>query len=392
MRRACTGQHCERCVHQPTRWSTLPSHVATRPPPPPLESEASEVASRHSHSGLAQPGSRWAVMSCAPRRVETPSPDGPADLEMFRTRTGRPVRVPRDFSLSVVLLPDWGNTRHGRAGTQLASGAFASMHFPHSDLLPRADAPRDSPSLADSSEEGPTDSETGQLVAPTSRSLETSCLFPGWDVKVLGDIPQEVVDTITSARAPSMRHAYALKWRETREEKTPGSARSASCSPFFRKGWSKGCLPPPSKSMLLRSLPTTTPWKGSRWRSMTGSSGSLGGQEDWILHAPPPPPFFTLLVSVSSAHSTTAGPVRAFADSRAEVPKKNSTPACTGLHHEGWGPTHISVNDLCLKFGPADSQIILRPWPGYVPKVLTTPFRARWWACKRFPRRRQTQP
>ncbi len=56
-RRACTGpygQHCDRCVHQPTRWSTLPSHVTTHPSPPPLESEASEVASRHSYPGLAQ--------------------------------------------------------------------------------------------------------------------------------------------------------------------------------------------------------------------------------------------------------------------------------------------------------------------------------------------------
>ncbi len=60
------GQYCDRCIHQPTRWSTLPSHVATRPPPPPLESEASEVASRHSHSRFAQPGSQRAVMSCAP--------------------------------------------------------------------------------------------------------------------------------------------------------------------------------------------------------------------------------------------------------------------------------------------------------------------------------------
>ncbi len=61
MRRAHIGlyrQHCDGCVHQPTRWSTLPSHVAIRPPPPPLESEASEVASRHSHSGLVQPDSR----------------------------------------------------------------------------------------------------------------------------------------------------------------------------------------------------------------------------------------------------------------------------------------------------------------------------------------------
>ncbi len=68
-RRARTGlyrQHCDRRVHHPTRWSKLPLHVVTRPPPPPLESEASEVALRHSHSRLAQPDSRRAVTSCAP--------------------------------------------------------------------------------------------------------------------------------------------------------------------------------------------------------------------------------------------------------------------------------------------------------------------------------------
>ncbi len=170
--------------------------------------------------------------------METPSPDGPADLETFRTRTGRPVYVPRDVSLPVVLLPDRGNTRHGRTGTQLAAGPSQVCISPsepsrtytvqdqggrgadhargailaHPDLVPRADAPRDSPSLADSSEEESTDSEMGHLVAPASRPLETSCLVPGRDVEVLGDLPQEVCDTITSARAPSTRHAYALKW------------------------------------------------------------------------------------------------------------------------------------------------------------------------------------
>ncbi len=88
----------------------------------------------------------------------------------------------------------------------------------YQDLVPRADAPRDSPSLADSSEEGSTDSETGHLMAPASRPLETSGLVPRRDAEVLGDLPQKkkkkkkVVDTITSARAPSTRHAYALKW------------------------------------------------------------------------------------------------------------------------------------------------------------------------------------
>ncbi len=197
-RRARTGpygQHCDRCVHQPTRWSTLPSHVATRPPPPPLESEASEVASRHSYSGLAQPDSRRAVTSCAPRRVETPSPDGPAGPSQVCISPSEPSRT------------DTVQGQGGR-GADPPRGAILA----HPDLVPRADAPRDSPSLADSSEEGSTDSETGHLMAPASRPLETSCLVPGRDAEVLGDLPQEAVDTITSARAPSTRHAYALKW------------------------------------------------------------------------------------------------------------------------------------------------------------------------------------
>ncbi|KAI2643070.1 enzymatic polyprotein [Labeo rohita] len=35
----------------------------------------------------------------------------------------------------------------------------------------------------------------------------------------------------------------------------------------------------------------------------------------------------------------------------------------------------FSVNEACLEFGPADSHVVLRPRPGYVPKVPTTPFR-----------------
>ncbi|KAL0187587.1 hypothetical protein M9458_014686, partial [Cirrhinus mrigala] len=35
----------------------------------------------------------------------------------------------------------------------------------------------------------------------------------------------------------------------------------------------------------------------------------------------------------------------------------------------------LSVDSLCLEFGPASSHVVLRPRPGYVPKVPTTPFR-----------------
>ncbi len=95
----------------------------------------------------------------------------------------------------------------GGRGADPARGTILA----HPDLAPRADAPRDSPSLADYSEEGSTDSETGHLVAPASRPLETSCLVPGRDAEVLGDLPQEGVYTITSASTLSTRHAYVLK-------------------------------------------------------------------------------------------------------------------------------------------------------------------------------------
>ncbi len=349
------GQHCDCCVHQPTRWSTLPSHVATRPPPPPLESEASEVASCHSHSGLAQPGSRRAVTSCAPRRVETPSPDGPADLETFRASSGRPVCVPRDLSLPVVFLADRGNTRHGCTGTQLAAGPSQVCVPPsepsrtdtvqdqggrgaglargavlaHSDLVPRTDAPRDSPSLADSSEEGSTDSETGHLMAPASRPLETSCLVPGRDAEVLGDLPQGVVDTITSARAPSTRHTYALKWNLFVEWCSSHRENPRKCPirvvlSFLQQGLERRLSLSTLKVYVAAIAANHEPLQTVELKFLSMKT----------------------LLLLALASIKRVGDLHAFL-----------------------------VDDSCLEFGPADSQVILRPRPGYVPKVPTTPFR-----------------
>jgi len=96
----------------------------------------------------------------------------------------------------------------GGRGTDLSSCAVLAQL----DLVPRIHAPHDSTSLAHSSEGGPAFSETGHSMAPASRPVETPCLVPGWDAEVLGDLPQAVVNTITSARAPSRRRLYALMW------------------------------------------------------------------------------------------------------------------------------------------------------------------------------------
>ncbi len=96
----------------------------------------------------------------------------------------------------------------GGRGAGLVSGSILAQQ----DLVPGTHAPRDSPSLANSSEEGSAFSETGHPMAPASGPVETPRMVPGWDVEVLADLPQEVALTITSVRAPSTRRAYTLKW------------------------------------------------------------------------------------------------------------------------------------------------------------------------------------
>ncbi len=62
-------------------------------------------------------------------------------------------------------------------------------------LVPGTHAPRDSSFLADPSEEGPSFSAMGRTLAPASRPLEATCLDPGRDEEILGDLPPEVLST-----------------------------------------------------------------------------------------------------------------------------------------------------------------------------------------------------
>ncbi len=123
------GQYCDRRIHQPSRGSALPSHVTTLPPSPPLESEASEVASRHSCPWCAQPCGQRALTSCAAGRVATPSPGGPADLGRVREAQVDLFASPETshyqlfYSLS-------GGTLSTDALTHNWPGAFANMRFP----------------------------------------------------------------------------------------------------------------------------------------------------------------------------------------------------------------------------------------------------------------------
>ncbi len=106
--------------------STLPSHVATRPPSPPLESEASEVASRCSCPRRAQSCSRRALTSARPSgRMATPPRGTPAELETLRGRLPPRTRLTASCFSPCPRGPSVQMHWHA-AGL----GAYANMRFP----------------------------------------------------------------------------------------------------------------------------------------------------------------------------------------------------------------------------------------------------------------------
>ncbi len=399
------GQHCDRCVHQPPGRSTLPSHVATRPPSPPLESEASEVASRRSCPRRAQSCSRRALTSARPSgRMATPPRGTPAELETLRGRSGRPVCLPGHVSLPVVFLPVRGDPRYRCAGMQLASGLTQICVSPSEpsrtdpvqgqggrgasplggallaqpDVVSRTDAPRDSPSLANSSEEGSTFSERGHPLAPAPRLVESPRMVLGRDAEVLSGLPPAVVNTIASARALSTRQAYRLKWNLFVDWCSPRREDPRRCPiavvlSFLQDGLERR-LSPSTLKVYVAAI-------AAHHDAVDGKSL---GKHDLVIRFlrgarrlnPPRPhlvPSWDLPSVLSALRGAPFEPLQSvelkFLSLKTVLLSALATVKRVGDLQA------FSVDDSCLEFGPADSHVVLRPRPGYVPKVPTMPFR-----------------
>ncbi len=391
------GQHCDRCVYQPARRFALPSHVATRPPPPPLESEASEVPSCHPHPRSVQSGS-------TSRRVETPSPGGSADLWTVRSCSGRPVCISRNHPLPRVLLPNRGNARHGCTGTQLApgpaqicvppseptstdtvqdqggrgAGLVSGSILAQQDLVPGTHAPRDSPSLANSSKEGSAFSETGHPMAPAPGPVETPRMVPGWDAEVLADLPQEVALTITSARAPSTRRAYTLKWNLFVEwcsshQEDPRRCSIRTVLSFLQQGLERRLSPSTLKVYVAAISAYHDPVEGKSVGKHNLVVRFLRGARRLNPPRPPSLPSWDLALVLRALITAPFEPLQSV-ELKFLSMKTLLLTALASIKRVG-DLQAFSVDDSCLQFGPADSSATLRPRPGYVPKVPTTPFR-----------------
>ncbi|KAI2645082.1 ORF V: Enzymatic polyprotein [Labeo rohita] len=246
------------------------------------------------------------------------------------------------------------------------------------DLVFGTYAPHDSPSLVHSCEEGSAFSETGHSLAPASRSLETSCLVPGRDAEVLSGLPQEVVDTITSARAPSTRLLYALKWNlfvnwcsSHREDPRRCPIRIVLS---FLQDRLEQRLPPSTLKGNVAAI-------AAHHDAVDGKSL---GKHDLVVRFlrgarrlnPPRPtsiPSWDLSLVLMALQRHPFEPLQS-GELKILSLKTVLLSALASIKRVG-DLQAFSVDESCLEFGPANSHIVLRPRPEYVPKVPTTPFR-----------------
>ncbi len=394
------GQHCDRCVHQPPGRSTLPSHVATRPPSPPLESEASEVASRRSCPRRAQSCSDCTIQHALPGEWRL----HPEVLQLIWRRFG-------DAQVDLFASPDTSHCQlffslsEGTLGTDALACSWPrglrKYAFPPVSLLAQT--------LCKVRE----DEEQVLLVAPywPNRTwfpeLMLLATAPPWqiplrrdllsqrggtlwhprpdlwnllgrDAEVLSGLPPAVVNTITSARALSTRQAYRLKWNlfinwcsPRRED--PRRCPIAVVLSFLQDGLERR-LSPSTHKVYVAAI-------AAHHDAVDGKSL---GKHDLVIRFlrgarrlnPPRPhlvPSWDLPSVLSALRGAPFEPLQSvelkFLSLKTVLLSALATVKRVGDLQA------FSVDDSCLEFGPADSHVVLRPRPGYVPKVPTMPFR-----------------
>ncbi|KAL0199171.1 hypothetical protein M9458_007711, partial [Cirrhinus mrigala] len=320
--RACSHrQHCDRSLYQPPRWSWLPSHVTTHPPSAPVESDVAEIATCRLHSRRTQPPP---ILEMA-----TPPPGSPADLEPFRDALARSGPPEPNYAFPPVSL---------LAQTLCKIREDEEPHFP-----------RGSPSLEDPLEERLSFSGDGHNLAPASRPMEPARLAPGRDASDLSGLSQAVIETIT-------QQAYALRWG------------------LFERTHRDRRLSPSTIKVYVAAI-------AAYHDAVDGAS--LGKHQLVVRFLsgarrvnPPRPhlvPSWDLAVTLQGLREAPFEPL-ASAELKYLSLKTALLTALASIKRVG-DLQAFSVDEACLEFGPGDSHVILRPRPGYVPKVPTTPFR-----------------
>ncbi len=196
-------------------------------------------------------------------------------------------------------------------------------------------------------------------------------MVPGWDVEILGGLTPVVVNTITSARAPSTRQAYRLKWNLFVDWCSPHREDPRRCPiavvlSFLQDGLERR-LSPSTLKVYVAAI-------AAHHDAVDGKSV---GKHDlvirflrWARRLNPPRPHLVPSWDLPSVLSALKGdPFEPLQSVELKFLSLNTVLLTTLATVKRVGDLQaFSVDDSCLEFGLGNFHIVLRPRPGYVPK------------------------
>ncbi len=324
-------------------------------------------------AGQTEPRSGYVISEqCPLRGVDAPSAGGSEDLEDLWQGRSRPFRLQRQLSLPNLLFEGQGRVgprlaqppplcippdRPASTGRQAcqgtgSQGAIGGPLVEEPTLVVRADSATDSSPLARAPETGSPLSGERNNMAPSTRAVGSLHLAAQREPTGL---PERVLNTISEARAPSTRRLYALKWSVfstwcLNRGENPSTSELAVVLAFHA---------PIAGQSVCRDNSVVRFLKGARRlnppRPLTVPTWDL----PIVLRALKGPPFEPL----QSTNLRSLSLKTALLLALASVKRVGDLQA-------------LSISPACLEFGPNDSKVVLKPRHGYVPKVLSTPFRA----------------
>ncbi len=348
-------------------------------------------------AGQTEPRSGYVISEqCPLRGVNAPSAGGSEDLEDLWQGRSRPFRLQRQLSLPNLLFEG-----QGRVGPRLAQppplcippdrpastghqayqgtgsqGAIGGPLVEEPTLVVRADSATDSSPLARAPETGSPLSGERNNMAPSTRAVGSLHLAAQREPTGL---PERVLNTISEARAPSTRCLYALKWSVfstwcLNRGENPSTSELAVILSFLQELLDKGRSHSTLKVFVAAIAAFHAPIAGQS----VGRDNSVVRFLKGARRLNPPRPLTVPTWDLPTVLRALKGPPFEPLQStnlRSLSLKTALLLALASVKRVG-DLQALSISPAFLEFGPNDSKVVLKPRHGYVPKVLSTLFRA----------------
>ncbi len=348
-------------------------------------------------AGQTEPRSRYVISEqCPLRGVDAPSAGGSEDLEDLWQGRSRPFCLQRQLSLPNLLFEGQGCVgprlaqppplcippdRPASTGRQAyqgtgSQGAIGGPLVEEPTLVVRADSATDSSPLARAPETGSPLSGERNNMAPSTRAVGSLHLAAQWEPT---GFPERVLNTISEARAPSTRRLYALKWSVfstwcLNRGENPSTSELAVVLSFLQELLDKGRSHSTLKVFVAAIAAFHAPIAGQSVGRDNSVVRFLKGARRLNPPRPLTVPTWDLPTVLRALKGPPFEPLQS-TDLRSLSLKTALLLALASVKRVG-DLQALSTSPACLEFGPNDSKVVLKPRHGYVPKVLSTPFRA----------------